>query len=427
MSAQFDEFKKIFEEYYPEYKSWVEENSANFPPDKIGTGAFTTQEASMLLLDFYEIISVVLENEEQCLKCVSGGELYSIQAGLSSTLNATVNFDYIDFVNRVEGMIPHMRSFQFLFMEKIDEKRYREISDMDKTLSDIRKIQIFVTSAAKTVESDSENLRNSIEAMNKKNEELDRLIGENNQKTNNLTDMHEQTNKYLNQINDILNSANSQKSKIDGFVNLIQEREEKITSQNVATETYEEKLKEFSEKHDLNMAEARKLIEEAHEALNLSTAIGLGKAFYTRQQKLERWWIKLAWLAMGISAVSIAVSIGYTFLEKDLNIEAVVGRSLLMTVLVAVAAFFSRQYSRNRVLEEDYAYKVALVASYPGIATEFKDADARKEYVVKLLDEILQDPQRVRHDKELLEEGYPLAMKLKKLFKKNETKTDELP
>ncbi len=424
MSDQFDKLKGSFEVFYPRYKSWVEENLAIFPIGKIGTSVFTMQEASALLLEFSETIKIVLEDKEQCLKYIGEDELAAVNANLNDLLHMALDNNHSYFVAMIGNLILCMRPFHLLSMEKMDKKRYREVSNMDKTLSEIKTLQEVITSTVNKAKLDSEKVRELIESTNKKDKEVNSLIDENIQKVDDVTNKHEQTNKYLYQINDILNSANSQKSKIDGFVNLIQEREEKITSQNVATETYEEKLKEFSEKHDLNMAEARKLIEEAHEALNLSTAIGLGKAFYTRQQKLERWWIKLAWLAMGISAVSIAVSIGYTFLEKDLNIEAVVGRSLLMTVLVAVAAFFSRQYSRNRVLEEDYAYKVALVASYPGIATEFKDAEERKEYVVKLLDEILQDPQRVRHDKESLEEGYSLFMKFKNFLKRGEIEKD---
>ncbi len=433
MSDQFDKLKGISEKEYPEYKSWVEENSANFPPHKIGNGAFTMQEASDLLLEFFETIKIVLENKEQCLKHVNSDELSLIHVKFVDILNvirSDASIDVYDRVaNRVEKFIPYMRPFHFLFMEKMDEKRYREINNMDKTLREIKTLQEVITSTANKAKSDSENMRELIESTNKKDEEVNNLMDENIQKVNNVTDMHAQTSDYLNQIKDVLNSANEQKLKIDGFVNLIQERDKDIASQKAATEAYEEKLKDFSDKYNLNMEAAKKLIDEANEALNLSTARGLGKAFLTRQKKLADRNVKKTWLWGGGVAVACAVGIGIVIIllgKDDDAISNIVARTLIMMIFIAVAVFCSKQYAKNRTLEEDYAYKVALVASYPGLAKEFKDAEEmRKEYVVKLLGEILQDPQRARHDKESLIDSHPLMAELKKFMKKNETKIDE--
>ncbi len=437
MSGHFDGLKEMHKTFYPEYKSWMKENYANFPLEKIGNGVFTTQEASDLLLEFAETIKIVLEDKEQCLKYVSSGELSIISGNFPGILDAAKNEAYSDFANNVEGMIPHMRPFQFLSMEKMDKKRYREISDMDKTLSGIRETQISATSNVKKVLSDSEKVRKLIELTNQQNEELKSLIDDNNQKTNNVAGLHAQTNDYLNQIIGVLNSANEHKAVIDGFVNLIQEREENIISQNAVTKAYETKLANFSaeqqvklndftEKCRSSMEKAESLIKKSHEALNLSTANGLSKAFYTRQEKLENKQVKQAWLIAGGVAVVLAISIGiYTFFDKDITIANVAARTLLMTILIGVAVFCSKQYAKNRILEEDYAYKVALAASMPGIAEECEKAGLRKEYVVKLLDEILQDPQRARHDKESSEDNYFSVAEVQKNMKNVATKTDE--
>ncbi|MGU9952171.1 MAG: hypothetical protein ACNYPH_07755 [Gammaproteobacteria bacterium WSBS_2016_MAG_OTU1] len=148
-----------------------------------------------------------------------------------------------------------------------------------------------------------------------------------------------------------------------------------------------------------------------------------------RQKKLADLEIALLWLWGGGLAVVCAVGIGMViiFLGKDDDaISSIVARTLIMMIFIAVAVFCSKQYAKNRTLEEDYAYKVALVASYPGLAKEFKYAEEmRKEYVVKLLGEILQDPQRARHDNESLADTHPVIAELKKFMKKNETKIDE--
>ncbi len=445
MSREFNQLKRSFEEFYPRYKSWVEENLAIFPPDKVWTGAFTPQEVSVLLLEFAETIKIVLEDKEQCLKYVSESELQSIDVDLNNMLQVAKQKDYNRFAEIMETFIPRMRPFQFLVMEKMDEKRAHEISEIDKNLSEIKRLQKSVTSTVNKAKSDSEDLRNLIESTTKRNIKLDELINENNQKTQSLEELHNNAidragwiDQYVDKIENILNGANEQKSKIDSFVNLIQEREEKITSQNVATEEYEkkleifsvehqEKLKDLSEKYQSSMEKAEDLIQKSHDALNLSTASGLSKAFYTRQQKLEDKKVKIAWLVMGGLAVVGAIYIGVEFFdqEQNINIESVIGRTLLMTISIGVAVFCSKQYAKNRSLEEDYAYKVALAASLPGIAEECEKAESRKEYVGKLLDEILQDPQRVRQDKESLVDGHPLMAELKKFLKKNGTKTGE--
>ena len=436
MSLNFDILTDTFERFYPEYKSWVEENSANFPTGQIYHGAFTMPEASMLLLEFAETIKIVLEDKEQCLKYVSRDEIIAINTDLDNLLMAATQNNYTYFAASVSKLIPNMRPFHFLAMEKMDEKRYREVSDMSKTSSEIKMLQEVITNAANKAKSDSENLHNLIESTTERNKKFDELINKDKQEINNVETLHKNAidranwiDQYVDKIENILNGANEQKSKIDSFVNLIQEREEKITSQNVATEAYEEKLKDFSEKYNLNMGEAKKLIDEAHEALNLSTARGLGKAFLTRQKKLADRKVKKTWLWGGGLAVVCAVGIGMIIIfwgKDDDAISSIVARTLIMMIFIAVAVFCSKQYAKNRTLEEDYAYKVALVASYPGLAKEFKDAEEmRKEYVVKLLGEILQDPQRARHDNESLADTHPVIAELKKFMKKNETKIDE--
>ena len=460
MSVPFDKLKETFEKFYPEYQSWVEANSDRFSPYKIGQGAFTMQEATVLLLEFSETIKIALKDEEQCLKHVSGQELNEINGELSAILNdiwrdLSPN-DYGDFAGRIDRLIPYMRLFQFLSMEKMDEKRAHEIRHIDKNLSEIKRLQKSVNNIVNKVKSDSEDLRNLIESateknkqfdelfnernnelnelFNEKNTELDELINENNQKMKILEALHIKANDYANQLNNyvgqidnILKGANTQKSKIDEFVDLIQKREKNIDSQNVATEEYEAKLKDFSEKHESNMQEAESLIQKSREALKFSTASGLSAAFQVRQEKLEDKKVKRAWLIGGGIAVAGAIVIGVIIIlfGKDTTIPNVIARTFIMMILIAVAIFCSRQYAKNRSFEEDYAYKATLVKSFPGLDEAFEQVGLRKEYADKLLDEILQDPQRARHDKESLIDSHPLIAELKKFLKNNETKTDK--
>ncbi len=379
MSARFDSLKRTFEAFYPEYKFWVEENYAKFPSEKIGNGAFTMQEANTLLYEFSETMDIVLKDKERYLEYASEFELNSICTGLFGMLDAAKNGvssgDYTDFANRINGLIPHIRRFQFIQVENTYEKLGR--------------------------------LKNVLDYAN---------------------NQERQINDHANQINDAFVRISKQKPTIDELVNLIQECEGKLKNFSIE---HQEKLKYFSEKYELSMNEVESLIKKSHEALNLSTANKLSGAFNARQKKLGGIVVKGGWLLGGGLAVAAAVWIGYTFFDKDTdvyfidNIENVVLRTLLMTISIGVAVFCSKQYARNRVLEEDYAYKVALAASFPGLDEAFEQAGLRQDYARKLLEEILQDPQRARHHKESLVDNHLLMAELKKFLKSVANKKDE--
>ncbi len=377
MSARFDALKRTFEAFYPEYKFWVEENCAKFPSEKIGNGAFTMQEANTLLYEFSETMDIVLKDKEQYLEYASEFELNAICTGLSGMLDAARNGvssgDYTDFANGINGLIPHIRRFQFIQVENTYEK--------------VR------------------TLANALDYAN---------------------NHASQINNHASQIEDTVFRVSKQKTKIDELVNLIQECEGKLESFSVE---HKEKLKDFSEKYELSMNEVESLIKKSHEALNLSVANKLSGAFNARRKKLGNIAVKGGWLLGGGIAVAAAVGIGYTFFDKDTDLHFissienvilrtlldVVLRTLLMTISIGVAVFCSKQYARNRVLEEDYAYKVALAASFPGLDEAFEQAGLRQAYAGKLLEEILQDPQRARHDKESLVDSHPVIAALKKI------------
>lgn len=112
------------------------------------------------------------------------------------------------------------------------------------------------------------------------------------------------------------------------------------------------------------------------------------------------YWVKGWWIFWVLAASSGAVVLGwYTVDTAKEGLElATITRTFLMLIVIGVAGFAGRQYSKNKSIEIDYGYKSALAGSYTGLAKAFQEAndELRAKYAIKSMEEILQDPQRNR-------------------------------
>ena len=312
------------------------------PEGKLGNGIFDADEGCIQLERLVDTVESALEDEQACIENVSPGEMGQVGAALEHAAQ-TLQTNNPKFVNLVEELLIPVRPFGMLPMVQA-----REASSFLKK------------------------------------------------------------------------QARAMKDKIDQCSSLLQSMEKKIAAQEAATDEYKTKLTELSttaaeaeatrdKEHKKeqaaffadyasSMKDAQKLIDSAGKALQLATAYELGSAFMAKEAKSGDRRVKKAWLGLGLAAVVVAIGLGVWVVLDSSNVSVVVAlmRSLMMFVAIGVAVFAGNQFAKNKAIEEDYAYKAALVNSYPGFASELVDDEARKEYTSKLLAEILQDPQRVR-------------------------------
>ena len=411
----------------PNFAEW---DISDFPKGKLGSGLFSASEACALLEQILQPVELALKNEQRCIENISLVEMQQIASEFSS-IGQLLMADTPDYVSCVERLIALTRPFAMLSMEKMDSKRYREVSSLGDTLTKIRGIG---AAALRTFR--------KVKAAESKILKLDSIISTNQGQLKECGDMYQQMTALSGEVQIMRNDTVAQKAEIDQFSSLIQKREKSIAAQEAATEDYKKKLTEFSAEAEAaeaardtknketlaefsdncasSMEDAQKLIANAQQALQLTTAQGLAVAFKSKEDKSGYWLAKGFWLLLTVSATISAIAIGLGLewkllellgigrndgtlyvrtVDASVDVYTVLRRALAVFVALSIAGFTGGQYLKNKTIEEDYAYKAALAASFPGFVAELgkpQDEAMRKEYTSKLLAEILQDPQRVR-------------------------------
>ena len=200
--------------------------------------------------------------------------------------------------------------------------------------------------------------------------------------------------------------TNEQKTLLDNNANAIIEHEETI--------------KNYKETYSGKLSEAAKLIEEAKLALNYKNAEGLSAAFSSQLTNASNNWKTVSWIVGALVFIIATLLIGiwivagwgmnYDSIEGNNTrmIYNLIGRLSMIPFTVAGAIFCANQYTKQKNIIEDYAYKTVLAKSIIAFSEELRiddnnRSDYYKEYISTILKEIHQDPLRKRgKDKEPL-------------------------
>ena len=354
--SSFQALKDTISEIRKISSDFEEWDRTNFPAGKLGNSSvFDTETACTLFEYFVGIVERALGNEGACVNNVSPGEMIQVGDTLASAAQSLQDSDHSEFVNRIEELIAIARPFEMLpIVQAKDASR-------------------FLMTQSKVVRDRVHRASLRLEIMEKK-----------------IAAQRATTEEYKEKLTELSAEAA-----------MAEEARRKENEKNVAA---------FFADRMSSMEKAQKLINSAKQALRLTTAQGLAEAFKEKEEKSGSRWVKGFWLGLSILAAVAAVAIGSgwtlgnaadnsAFYLGTVEFLVVLRHTLMMFVAIGIAGFAGRQYAKNKVIEEDYAYKAALAASFPGFASEFgkpEDAKMREEYISKLLAEILQDPQRER-------------------------------
>lgn len=243
----------------------------------------------------------------------------------------------------------------------------------------------------------------------------DSFIEELNVFTTEFGEYKELTKKAKNNETEIatsLESANKNLEKFNEFITRIDEREQTLAKQAVSTTTYESKLNEYTQEHITKLEEAKQLIEEAKTALHYKNAEGLSAAFSHQLDTASNKHARLWWLGGAIIFILATLSIGIWIVtgwglnesvDQNQMILNLVGRLSMIPFTIAGAIFCANQYTKQKNIIEDYAYKTTIAKSIIAFSEELRSKDPERyaEYISTILREIHQDPLRKRgKDKE---------------------------
>ena len=389
-----------------------------FPPEKKGGGLFTAKEAAVIMCEFINILERATKDKDKFIIRIGIQEINVMSNAINSMLAVGVSNDYNDFVGHVEKLIPCVRAVNESFKKSADNVRYQQIADMEKTLSainqqklDVNKIFKNINSKALQIDETHDAVSNKIAELEKQNTQSQTLFNGFNEHLNNAQ-QHEKN------IKNLLEQSNGHLPSIKEAVTLAQQQKEAINSRDTEANEYREKMNALVTDHETtinnhqkeneegrkeiqeSIKEANSLIKKAEDALQISGGAGLNDVFIARRDRAARFLPKFFWILLLLSFSGCAIWLGYETITIQSNISGpfVFARTLILFIAVAVAGFAAKQYAKNKTIEEDYSYKSALAGSFPSFIKELNDgnSDYRGMYVEKLLNELLQDPQRER-------------------------------
>ncbi len=382
-------------ESYNAFKQGGNDISADKPDGQ----EFSVRDACEIVEEFLDVFEQVRHNREKFVRRIS--KIDNAVSHINTVSNYFASGDSVQISGQIHRIIFYIRIFENLLMENV----LRELRQYHSAANQI---------SSKLQERDAE-IKKQHESVQQKANQLDEDIAKNTSTTQDLENLITQAQQNAEQVKAICDDAQGNQKVIEQFTKLINERQNKISEQNVATDDYKTKLDDFSKEHeslisdyksmqDSSFSQTNTLIKQAETALKHAAAAGLSGAFIQRKEELSNKHVKGFWLFILLCASAGAIWLGWEAIKVigesgNSGIGALV-RALILFVALGVATFAGNQYAKNKTVEEDYAYKAALIASYPGLAKEFGEADEelRKQYVHKLLNEVLQDPQRKRKE-----------------------------
>jgi hypothetical protein len=304
----------------------------------------------------------------------------------------------------------------------------------EEELKEVRKIKSKIVAEEKKVLQNSSNYEiNSAKILSEIEdlvEQKTKLINESTQlqtvlqSSNNLEiEIREQARL----VSESSTNIKSNEKLIDSFANKVHEKDNRLTELEQEIIKQQNKILEYENERAKILKEAKELIDSSKLALNYKTAEGISASFKTRfdeasQPKRYGWWI------FGASiCISIAIVLGVWVANSDTESNFIIGRISLIPLPIIGALFCAKQYTKQKNLIEDYAYKMVLAKAIVGFSEQLKKngSDDNSEYVHYIktsLEEIHKDPLRKRegekNSKDLsIDSIIDIAEKLKRIIK----------
>lgn len=297
-----------------------------------------------------------------------------------------------------------------VFQQKIDELT-RKAEQITQTLeeiqnkeSSINQISIEVSEQANAVSERKDSIETLLQQSEKTKEQLDNLKEE-------LEEVAEEIRTSQTASSEAKTKTIACRDEVEAFVEEINEHEKRIEKQNAQFEVFKETVDKNTTEQRQYLEEAFKLIEQSKLALSYTTSTGLSSSFDAQCQDLKgkygyKLWI---WIVAAIITIIGVILIGIWLINGNHQVSyenispmwmQIVGKISMIPLLVTATVFCAKQYTKQRNLLEDYAYKRTLAQSMVAFSEELreKDPERYREYLSMVLSEIHQDPLRHRLD-----------------------------
>lgn len=346
-----------------------------------------------------------------------------------STYDERINIQ--TYLNRIDtyfetpnNYISHFESLKILIRSfNIRGTSERQI-EFESEISEVIKIKLALQEELKSVkdikleiEKDNESINEKIETSNEKleeiEEELESIIAKKEELTkqtesiksynDELTLSKEKADKNLEEIVDSLNESKSNEKLISSFANKVHERDKRLSELEFLIEENNKKLIAYDIERKKILSESEILIESAKKALNYKTAEGISASFQVQYEKADNEWTFGSWIAGAILCLLGTVGLGIWILQTiPDDLILLIARISLLPLPIIGAIFCANQYTKQKNIIEDYAYKMVLAKSIVGFSEQLKKNGTENNeeyihYIKTALEEIHKDPLRSRN------------------------------
>lgn len=360
-------------------------------------------------------LSTLTQHKNKFLKLSTYQERVDINTDLTHILNSinspTQLYGYVDNLKKKLRSY-NIRNFsenQIVFENEIDNVRKLKI-ELQEVLQESTTLKDEITEKNESIETLQQETQEKLDLAKERFEEIDKEIESLSEKSEEQSNLNSQLDTiktkadgYLEEISEFKNDAESNKKLIDSFATKVQERDNRLTELEQKTTENSDKLNEYEEERKRILEEAKELIENAKQALGYSTSQGLSESFDTQYNNANKWWKSIFWI-IGASLCLIGTLCLGIWIMNNIQEEwfMITGRVLLLPIPIAGAVFCANQYTKQKNIIEDYAYKLTVAKAIVGFSEQLKkngnkvDNIEYTDYIQKALTEIHKDPLRLR-------------------------------
>lgn len=321
-----------------------------------------------------------------------------------------------NYISQFEALKILLRSYNVRYFSD------RQI-EFDKEIEEVRKVKLQLQQVLVDSKELNQNIEDSNgtldEKLNETKEKLtqienhlekivekkDKLIEQSEELENintNLEIIKETASENLDEITTSLTESKSNEKLITSFSIKVQERDKRLEELEQNTLENNKKLKEYDSERESILAKANNLIESSKKALNYTTAEGISASFQGQYENSNNKWIFGSWILGAVICLIGTVCLGIWILQANpTNIGVLIGRISLLPLPIIGAIFCANQYTKQKNIIEDYAYKMVLSKAIVGFSEQLKKNGTENNeeyihYIKTALEEIHRDPLRKR-------------------------------
>lgn len=410
-----DLHKKISDKLTEYRKFYIEQGTNMDNPEYGSEKEYSLNAIIYSIQNILSDVSYLVRSHNIFLSIYTYNERENIKNSLNQIFQHLHNRNHAYVVSHIE----QLKSLLRIWNIRIDKRtldgyneeleRTREIkANLDNDFVDIQLLLKNINDIYQDIQDSKSKLETTIEDLKKKQENLKSVLAEEEEELAEIKKIVDQSTKHEQTISQNLEDTNRHKKTFDEFVAKISEREEILQKQAEQTEKYNEALNNYSAEHTTKLEEAKSLILEARSALNYKNAEGLSAAFSTQLNEAKRKSNTRGWLIGAIVFLLFTLFVGFWIITgwwidpskstENQMLLNLIGRLSMIPFTITGAIFCANQYTKQKNLIEDYAYKTTIAKSIIAFSEELrtKDPERYAEYISTILKEIHQDPLRKR-------------------------------